>query len=108
MNTSDLVKYLSNNQAEDDAEDLLYCLNINAEKRFKKACKALEDLLIDIKITYPDARIIADDNTLKIFLGDNYTMPERKFNCTLGYATHNNILIAEEYFIKSLFREKDF
>ncbi len=60
MNTSDLVKYLSNNQAE----DLLYCLNINAEKRFKKACKALEDLLIDIKITYPDARIIADDNAL--------------------------------------------
>lgn len=70
--------------------------------------KPLEDLLIDIKITYPDARIIADDNSLKIFLGDNYTMPERKFNCTLGYATHNNILIAEQYFIESLFRERDF
>lgn len=40
MNTSDLVKYLSNNQSEAVAEDLIYFLNINAEKQFNQACKA--------------------------------------------------------------------
>jgi hypothetical protein len=30
MNTQELVAYISTNDTEDDANDLLYCLNINA------------------------------------------------------------------------------
>jgi hypothetical protein len=49
MNTQELVAYISTNDTEDDANDLLYCLNINAEARFNKVCKMLENLLKDIK-----------------------------------------------------------
>lgn len=108
MNTQELVNYLSTNDTDDNASDLLYCLNVNAEDRFNKACKMLENLLKDVQKKYPEARYVSYDNSLKLYLGKTHTQPEQKFNCTVGYDSKNECLVAEEYFMDDFYTNKEY
>lgn len=83
MQTRDVVKYVQNNDTEDDASDLLYCLNINAEERFNTACKMLGSLLEDIKKTYPDANYVVSDDHIELLLGASHSLPESE--TTIGF-----------------------
>ncbi|OIH11991.1 hypothetical protein A7M79_00435 [Acinetobacter baumannii] len=83
MNTRDVVKFVQENDTEDDANDLLYCLNINAQERFDTACKMLGDLLEDIKKTYPDANYVVSDDHIQLLLGASHSLPESE--TTIGF-----------------------
>lgn len=108
MNTEELVSYLKTNDTDDDASDLLYCLNINAEARFHKACKMLENLLKDIQKTYPQARYVTYDKSLTLFLGETHTQEKAEFNCVPKPSVKNYCLIADTYPMDSFFSNKEY
>lgn len=108
MNTEELVAYISTNDTDDDANDLLYCLNINAEARFNKACKMLENLLKDIQKTYPDARYVAYDTNLSLFLGETHTQEKQEFDSVPKPSIKNMCLIADEYYMDDFYMNKEY
>lgn len=107
MNTAELVHYIKTNETEDTAEDMMYCLRIDAENRFEKACKELEKLMKDIQTIYPDARYVADNSTIKLFLGDDHSDQPLEFGCVRKAPVYNGCLIAARFYMKSFCVVKD-
>lgn len=107
MNTSEIVKFVQENEVEDDANDLLYCLDINAEQRFNRACKMLSNLLADIKKTYPEANYVVSDDHIELLLGHSHSVPD---GVEHGYLPRNEFerknkeVIAADYLIPGLYR----
>lgn len=107
MKTAELVKYIETNDTEDNANDILYCLNIKAEERFECACKMLDNVLTDIKKTYPDACYMSDDNVLRLYLGNTHTNPEYEFNKVRKHKISNDCLEATQYYFDDYYVTKD-
>ncbi|WP_151711498.1 MULTISPECIES: hypothetical protein [Acinetobacter] len=71
MNSKQLVDYLA--LGEKGANDLLYELNPNLEKRFEKACKDLAKIVDEVRVKYPDANIYVQEDTPLLLLGDSHS-----------------------------------
>ena len=107
MKTDELVTYIETNDTDDNANDILYCLNINAEERFDKACKMLDNVLKDIKKTYPDACYMSDNNVLRLYLGNTHTDPELEFDSVRKHKISNDCLEATQYYFNDYYINKD-
>lgn len=89
MNTEAVLEHLKNN-SDQDAFVLLDGLDINAVQRFNRAVKMLENLVVDVRKTYPDAYLFVSDNSISLNIADEFTMPEHNFDEGQKSYIHNS------------------
>lgn len=71
MNTEELVAFLDNTNKS--AEDLLKDLNPNHKRRFLRLMSSLQDLILDVQETYPEANYYVQEDSVLLMLGDSHS-----------------------------------
>ncbi|MDC5278565.1 hypothetical protein OHW85_23815 [Acinetobacter baumannii] len=71
MNTKQLKAFLEDNP-DKTAQKLLKQLDPKLIKKFDKAIQALQDVILDIQDTYPDANYYVQEDSVLLMLGNSH------------------------------------
>lgn len=83
MDTKQLKHHINN--TNDTATFLIESVDIKLIKRFDKACKEMDKVLVEIKSYFPDAHILASPQSLSLYIG-NKDMGDYKYE---GYSRYS-------------------
>ncbi|MOA47443.1 hypothetical protein D3C78_1700810 [compost metagenome] len=70
MNTNELLEFI--NSGDTSAEDLLDGLNPKLKKKLKKIRSDLNEVITEVRSSYPDANYYVSDRSIHLMLGDSH------------------------------------